>query len=157
MNIRRATVEDATLVATLNLAVHEVHVAARPDRFKPLAVTDEFVALTRERLEDENTHIFIGEVDGVAAAYALVMHYLRPEDAFSYAVNLVYIDAMSVNPEHRSKGYGEQLMNHIVEFARSVGAQRVILSVWDFNQRAIAFYERCGFKDYEHRMEVLLD
>ncbi|MCC6612005.1 MAG: GNAT family N-acetyltransferase [Anaerolineae bacterium] len=157
MNIRRATVEDAALVASLNLAVHEVHVAARPDRFKPLVVTDEFVALVRERLEDENTYVFIGEVDGAPAAYALVMHYERPEDAFSYGINLVYVDAMSVNPEFRSRGYGEQIMNHVFDFARSVGCHRVTLNVWAFNERAIAFYERCGFKHFEHRMEAFID
>ncbi len=131
MNIRRATIDDAALVASLNLAVHEVHVEARPDRFKPLTVTDEFVTLVRERLADANTYVFIGEVDGVAVACALIMHYERPEDAFSYGINLVYIDQMSVNPEYRSKGYGEQMMNHIFDFARSLGARRVILNVWD--------------------------
>ncbi|MCL4248931.1 MAG: GNAT family N-acetyltransferase [Anaerolineae bacterium] len=157
MDIRRATVEDAALVATLNLAVHQVHVQARPDRFKPLAATDEFVALVRERLADEHTYVFIGEVDGAAVAYALVMHYQRPEDSFAYAVNFLNIDQMSVNPEYRSQGYGEQMMNHILDFARSLGIRRVTLNVWTFNERAIAFYERCGFKTYEHRMETLID
>jgi len=157
MNVRRATLDDAALVAALNLAVHEVHVAARPDRFKPLAVTDDFVALVRERLADPNTYVFIGEVDGVAVAYALAIHYNRPEDAFAHEVNMLYIDQMSVNPEYRSKGYGEQIIQHVFDFARSLGARRVILSVWDFNERAIAFYERCGFRHYEHHMEVLLD
>ncbi|MCA9909674.1 MAG: GNAT family N-acetyltransferase [Anaerolineae bacterium] len=157
MNIRRATIDDAALVATLNLAVHEVHVQGRPDRFKPLAVTDEFVALVRERLADETTYVFIGEVDGAAAAYALVMHYRRPEDAFAYEVNFLHIDQMSVNPKYRGQGYGEQMMNYVRDFARSLGVHRISLSVWAFNERAIAFYERCGFKTYDRHMEVFLD
>ena len=44
------------------------------------------------------------------------------------------------------KGYGNQLMQACLEMARERGCDTVWLGVWEENERAIRFYEKCGFK-----------
>jgi RimJ/RimL family protein N-acetyltransferase len=46
-----------------------------------------------------------------------------------------------------SRGYGEDAVNTLLRFAfLELNLHRIYLSVWAFNNRAIACYEKCGFK-----------
>jgi shikimate dehydrogenase len=62
-----------------------------------------------------------------------------------------------VNPEYRSHGYGEALMQAIFDLAKSLDLPKVVLGVWSFNERAIAFYERLGFTPRDIRMEARVE
>lgn len=155
--IRRGTVEDARLLCDLSEAVQEGHLAARPDYFKPHLVTDEMVNEFRQALEAENTTVYIGEVNGEPIGYIVAQVVDRPGNSYMYGVRYLLIDQISVNAEHRSGGYGEQLMQQAFELAKSLGIKKVLLNVWAFNERAIAFYERLGFTFRDIRMEATIN
>lgn len=157
MQIRRATFEDAELIGRLVKPVHDIHVEASPDFFKPYALTAELIDDFHERLLDESIYCFIGEVDGEAVGYILAQVIERAENPYTYAMRTLLVDQISVNPEQRSHGYGEMLMRAVFELAKSLGIQRVILDVWAFNERAIAFYERQGFVARDIRMEARVE
>lgn len=157
MQIRRAAVDDAGLLARLNVPVQQTHAEARPDFFKQPAVTDELIADYRNRLSDERTFAFIGELDGEPVGYILAQLSVHAENPYAYATRVMHVDQMSVNPEQRGRGYGDTLMCHIFDLAKSMGINKVTLSVWTFNQRAISFYERHGFTARNVRMEAFLE
>ena len=157
LQIRRATNDDAELLARLNAPVQQLHHEARPDFYKPPAITPEIIAVFREHLLDEQTYIFIGEVDDQPIGYVMVLVSERQDDPYCYGMKTVIIDQLSVNPEYRSKGYGEALMHHVFDLAKSLGVKMLMLSVWSFNERAIAFYERQGFTSRSLRMETYLE
>lgn len=51
------------------------------------------------------------------------------------------------DPAHRSQGYGRQAMNLMLDYAFGhLGFNRVAIGVVDFNQQALGFYEKLGFK-----------
>jgi GNAT superfamily N-acetyltransferase len=156
MEIRRATSDDAELLARLAAGVHEMHYEAQPTWFKPYALSPELIADFRERLADKNVTIFIGEVNGEAVGYILAEVVVRPENPYNYEIPYLLVDQMSVNPEHRSKGYGERLMQRVFEHGRSLSIRRVMLTVWAFNQGAISFYERQQFAPRAFIMEANL-
>jgi ribosomal protein S18 acetylase RimI-like enzyme len=55
----------------------------------------------------------------------------------------IYIDYIATSPEHRSKGIGTQL----IEFVRdTLDSKHIELETYAKNTRAIALYERLGFK-----------
>src|SRR5260370_24709868 len=70
---------------------------------------------------DPSTHerilIFLGEVDGVAAAKAELM--LPPPDERSTPPVVGYVKRVVVHPDFRKQGLARQLMQHIIAFARS--------------------------------------
>jgi ribosomal protein S18 acetylase RimI-like enzyme len=53
----------------------------------------------------------------------------------------IYVDAQAIG-----RGIGAALMRASLDTARSGGYQTVWLGVWEHNPRAIAFYERWGFR-----------
>lgn len=55
------------------------------------------------------------------------------------------LDKLYVLQEVQGRGVGRQLVAHVEHAARGDGAATLVLNVNKRNDRAIAFYERCGF------------
>jgi ribosomal protein S18 acetylase RimI-like enzyme len=147
IQIRQAKQNDAAVLTDLNLAVHNIHADAVPYYFKRTSATDpEIQASFETRLADENVIFFIAEVDEAAVGY--LMTILRPveENAYAFAHKRLLIDQMSVNPDYRSKGVGHALVQRALDLGRELNVDYVTLSVWAFNEEAIAFYQREGFE-----------
>jgi ribosomal protein S18 acetylase RimI-like enzyme len=157
LHIRRATRDDIPVLCDLSGAIQEGHREAHPDYFKPHEVTPMMIAEYEAQLVDANTYVYIGEVDGTVVGHIIAQIIDRPENSYMYAVRYLYVAEMGVFKAYRSAGYGEQLMQHVFELAKSLGMSRVILNVWAFNERAIAFYKRQGFAFRDMRMEVVLE
>ena len=70
---------------------------------------------------------------------------ISPED--------IFIDYICISPEHRSKGIGKQL----IEFVRdTLGHEHIELETYTKNTRAIAFYERLGFKTNRIKKSIMM-
>ena len=96
---------------------------ARPDFFKPYTITPELFADFENRLSNEQVHILIGEVDGNPVGYILAQLFERADNPYTYASRQLLVDQMSVNPDQRSKGYGEALMDRVFDLAKSLGCK----------------------------------
>lgn len=59
--------------------------------------------------------------------------------------------------EHRSKGIGSALIDEVFSYARSVGAERVQLSVWSFNLVARRFFTSNGFAPMIERLAAVVE
>lgn len=57
-----------------------------------------------------------------------------------------HLVSMWVAPTHRRRGVGRLLVNGIMDWARSVNAVTLRLTVTSCNDEAIRFYERMGFR-----------
>lgn len=58
----------------------------------------------------------------------------------------LYLEDLYVTPEHRGKGAGKALLQHLAGIAVAEGCGRFEWSVLDWNQPAIDFYESMGAK-----------
>ncbi len=58
----------------------------------------------------------------------------------------MYLEDLFVLPEHRGKGYGKALLEHIIAIAKERNCGRVEWSVLDWNTPAIDFYKSMGAK-----------
>lgn len=57
-----------------------------------------------------------------------------------------YLAHLAMYPEFRSKGYGAMLLEAIEREARAAGCRRLVLDVETYNERAIEFYRRLGYR-----------
>ena len=55
-----------------------------------------------------------------------------------------YVDLLVVDEAHRRQGIGKAFFREIERRARRHGAQKVELTVWNYNQTAIRAYESYG-------------
>jgi ribosomal protein S18 acetylase RimI-like enzyme len=157
MNIRFAERTDCPTLASLNQTVQHIHAEAVPQLFKSspdrVQVIDFFVDL----LDDPENRIMLLEDDGQAVGYLYFQILRRPENAFMFAYDVIYIHHIAVERSKQGRGYGTQLINAAVEFARNKRVPQIALDTWSFNSDAQEFFMRKGFKIFNIRMNRMLD
>jgi ribosomal protein S18 acetylase RimI-like enzyme len=57
-----------------------------------------------------------------------------------------HVEALVVDERHRRAGVGTALMDAANSWARERGAVEILLTVWDGNAAAEAFYQRLGYR-----------
>ena len=92
------------------------------------------IALARR---DGNATVLLGRDNGTPAASVLVGH-----DGHRGWVYYV-----SVDPDHRAKGYGRAIMQAAEDWLRARGIQKLQLMVRGDNAQVHAFYESIGYYD----------
>jgi len=69
--------------------------------------------------------------------------------------DVCYLGRLSVLPRHRKKGYGEALVNHIFDQARTIGFRRVEIAIISKDKKLKNWYRKFGFvqkgtKKFDH-------
>ena len=147
MNIRVATAADAAVVSAL----------ARRTFYDTFAETNDPAEMTRylagaysidiqtRELGDRDITTLIVEEDGAAIAYAMVRADHVPDCVIGPAP--VELWRFYVDREWHGRGVAAALMERVKTAARDRGARTLWLGVWERNDRARAFYAKCGFAD----------
>ncbi|MGI5490350.1 N-acetyltransferase family protein [Microtetraspora malaysiensis] len=157
LKIRRASPEDADLLAGMNHYVHGIHVEHRPDIYKAQPSQEELAAVFKDRLVQESARIFIAELDGQPVGYAGATLHERAGGVFVHGGgSIIFLDQLAIAPQAKRHGVGSGLLNAVREAGRDAGCLRLITEVWDFNHEARSFYEAVGFLPMKHLLEQSL-
>ena len=104
-------------------------------------------------LGDPRMTTLVAEMAGRAAGYTQLLRGQAPPPVTGPApieVLRFYVD----RPWH-GRGVAQTLMAAAAAAARAEGARTLWLGVWERNDRAIAFYRKCGFEDVGTQTFVL--
>ena len=82
----------------------------------------------------------IGSAGSEPVGYAIFFHNFS---TFRGAPGL-YLEDLFVYPQHRGRGYGKRLLEHVAGIAVSRGCPRFEWCVLDWNESAISFYPKAG-------------
>lgn len=85
----------------------------------------------------EIPHNLLAEIDGKTAG---IVSATEPDEHGTVSLQNLWVASSA-----RGRAVGDILTDAVVEWAKSVAAQRVSLRVIETNQRAMALYRRCGF------------
>ena len=152
IEVKRAGVEDAGVLAGLLDVVHRLHVEQRPDVFKPIPV-DALQVWFEKTLSDPKISVWLAELGGQAVGYMMVMSHERAETLFCHARRWCELDQIAVLPGQRRSGVARALVEHALAAARAAGFEQFELQCWDFNGAARAAFARLGFTPRLSRME----
>ena len=147
VNIRLATVSDAEVLAELARRTFHDAFAATND------ATDMALYLSRaygidqqtRELADRDIATLLVEVAGEAVAYAQVRSGHVPDCVAGEKP--IELWRFYVSREWHGRGIAQQLMERVKREARERGAKTLWLGAWEHNDRARAFYVKCGFAD----------
>ncbi|MCR5032725.1 MAG: GNAT family N-acetyltransferase [Lachnospiraceae bacterium] len=153
MEVRLAKKEELDRVNELRKQVNDIHVAGKPEVFKPgfCRELQEYIYVI---WEDPDQDIAVAVQDGVICGFAILHHVIRPENPFMKERDFLDIDEFCVDEAYRRQGVATALVEFAKEYAREKGLHRVELNMWEFNQGALAFYEAAGFTTYRRYMEM---
>ena len=129
------------------------------DLFKEFAIfekhPDKMVnSIERMMQEKEFFNCFVAETnDGKIIGYATYFY-----SYYTWSGKSLYMDDLYVTPNFRAKGIGSQLINKVIDFARTSNCHKVRWQVSRWNQQAIGFYNSLGatIDDVEWNCDLLL-
>lgn len=143
--LRQATPDDARGIAVLNVVVQALHVEHRPDRFRPPDV-DAFTGVVEGWLRSANRRIWLAEdSNGTPVGYVMGVRFDRPPNALVAGATIVELDQVVVDPAARGQGIATALCSEVLQWASALGADRVELSTWAFNESAQSLFAGLGF------------
>ena len=155
MIIRRAEARDIPGMIALLYQVGSVHHEIRPDIFRENAIK-----YTPEQLEelllDENSPIFICDIDGCVAGYCFCQIRAYAGSTVLTDRKELYIDDLCVEVSRRGQHIGSALYDYAVTYAKEIGCQFLTLNVWCGNEGAMKFYEKAGLTPRNIHMEKKL-
>jgi len=151
--VRRATIEEAPLIASLGAHVQRLHHEQRPDWFKP-ADESATVEWYREKLMNPEATVYLAEEAERAIGFVVAVVHHRADSPFAQARTVLEVDQIGVTPTERRRGVGHALINAVRELADQVSAERIALTTWSFNVEAHRFFEAEGLTTELHRMSM---
>lgn len=156
MKIRRAKESDMTGINQLLMQVLTVHHNQRPDLFKgnTKKYTDKEL---KAIIEDDMKPIFVAvSEDETVLGYAFCQYIQHINDNILTDIKSLYIDDLCVDEKSRGTHIGKSLYEYVIEYARKSECYNVTLNVWNCNQNALQFYEKCGLVPQKIGMEKIL-
>ena len=153
--IREACLSDSNSMDILENQVFHMHLNARPDLIKPEKPFNK--EYFESCLDDEDIKIFVFEENREILGYIITRKWEYNNHHMYYDMVILDINNMCVDEKARDKGIGRQLFNRAKEYAKEIGAAKIELSVWSFNESALKFYEQLGMKERISRMEFIID
>ncbi len=147
LHIRTATPEDATVLALLGRVTYaESHGHFIQCKTHLLNYGDEAFAVSKikSELNDPTILYHIVTYDDFPVGYSkIVLHASREE---INSENICRLERIYILDDFISKKIGIQLLNKIIEESTALEFEKIWLTVYIKNQRAIRFYEKNDFK-----------
>jgi diamine N-acetyltransferase len=150
MRIRPATAADLdTLVRVARQAIFEAFSPAKypgnpVQAYLDACVTTEVYA---HELTDKRATFWLAETDtGEAVGFLKLRRHAPPRRMPER--NALEIVRIYLLEAHIGKGWGRQLLEHCLSYARQQKHRAVWLGVWEHNHTAQAFYEKMGFTSF---------
>jgi len=104
-------------------------------------------------INDNHNFGFIVKQDNKIVGLAYAYSLLRPDGK-----NMFYLHSIGLLPEYQDKGFGTQLLNYILEYAKSNNYSECFVITDKGNPRACRLYEKLGGKnDFENEIVYVYD
>jgi ribosomal protein S18 acetylase RimI-like enzyme len=144
--IRRARSADLQRIGRLGALLVKEHYDFDPQRFlaaRP-GTPEGYASFISTQLEDTDKAVLVADDSGemIGYAYAAVEGY----DYMALRGPAGVLHDIIVDPEHRGRGVGQLLLEATLEFFRSRGVPRVVLSTAERNEAAQRLFTRMGFR-----------
>ena len=156
MKIRFATHPDVPGIIRLLQQVGRVHHDGRPDLFRAGAQkygASQIIAL----LAKSDSPVFVAVEKDQVLGYGFCKVKDHTQDPVFRDNTELYIDDICVDETCRRQGIGKAIYEEIVRYAKMRKCHNITLNVWNFNEDAMRFYERCGMKPQRIFMETVLE
>jgi ribosomal protein S18 acetylase RimI-like enzyme len=150
--IRRATIEDYSGINVILATTDAIHHASEPTIFRPSTESARPRVLLEQWLADPDWAIYVTDDMQRIIGVMFLKECKTPDYSLLIPRRYVVVDTLAVAEGWRSQGIGRALMQQAETWANERGISEIELSVWEFNQRALALYEKLGYRTMRRYM-----
>jgi len=155
IRVRPARLEDGPAAAALLREIDDLHAAIAPAYFCAGARAQ---SEWRGLLEDGTALALVAEAGpGGLAGLLVVRIYDTPQSPTMVPRRRGHVESVVVAAGRRRRGVGRRLMDEAGAWARAAGAVELVLSIWEGNADAEAFYARLGYRPLSRVLARSLD
>lgn len=153
LTLRAATAADRDAYFALFEEVQALHVAARPDLFRPAVNDAAFGAYFADALAQPHKQIVLAWL-GEEAVGAIHWESTRLDASDLYLIDrpILWIESLVVSAELRRKGIARALVGLARSVAAEQGIEDIALEVWAFNEDAARTFEALGLTPHARTM-----
>ena len=146
ITVRRATPADLPILGRLGALLVRTHHDFDPKRFVEASPQTEagYASFLGTQLDRPNVAVLVADRSGDVIGYTYAGVEGRDYMSLRGPAGVVY--DVVVDPNHRRGGVGRMLLQAALEFLKSHGAPRVVLSTATQNQAAQRLFESAGFR-----------
>jgi GNAT superfamily N-acetyltransferase len=148
--IRPVRIEEIETLQKLNQEAFVDNVKYDPDLRMDWAMSDKGKAHFTKIFENPDSQCFVADDAGALVGYIV----LSKRDIDYRKSRCCEISDVGVTPAYQSKGIGSLLMQKAVEWAKGRGYQKMYVSCYFANTRAVAFYKKNGLSEIDLDMEM---
>ena len=155
--IRTALRSDLDAIYTIFSQADTLHREAHPEIFRKVDDPAEIKDFLLTGIKSDDAVIFVADLSGdtrgdiIGAVIAWVRH--TPDVPLLVPRVYLSVDNLIVDEKYQHQGVGKALMERVHEWASARALKTIHLTVWDFNQGALTFYEKLGYKMLHHHMQ----
>jgi diamine N-acetyltransferase len=152
IEIRRIAIEDIEELQKIGRQTFEETFAASNSAENMNTYLEEGFSnekLTAE-LQNENSELYFAELDGRVIGY-LKLNF-GPSQTELKDDKAIEIERIYVVKEFHGKKVGQVLYEKAIQVAIDKGADYVWLGVWEKNERALTFYKKNGFVEFDKHL-----
>lgn len=146
--IRKATINDLDSIVNLNHKLCQKEFKEYDPTINPdYSITDKGKEDFKKDLTKENSIGFVVEDDNKIIGY--VIGYFYKGESYRNVDQIGEIGNMWIDDEYRSQGIGKEFIENLEKWFKEKNVKRIKVVATFQNQKAIDFYKREGFKEYE--------
>lgn len=152
ITVRRATIEDAPVIADYALKLSRQHQDYDANRFMSLSDYEGAVSFYGSQTKAKNAAIYVAESNGKVVGFAfLEFEKINYADLLKSAARL---HDLYVEESARGSEAGKLLIDAAKDAALRFGASKLMLNVAAQNEHAQRFFERAGFETTMFEMKL---
>lgn len=148
--LQLATKADWPDIQRLSVQIHNLHAGWRPDIYFSTQTPYPEAAFEQNILD---RLVYVAKIDQVIAGY-VVLSVQNKEGAGVHTKKIMRVDSICVEESARGHGIGMAMMEDVRALAKAFGCHGIQLSVHPENDRAVSFYQKCGFTIRTINMET---
>lgn len=146
LEIRLATTGDFESINKIYLQVDELHRIEHPHKFQRTEQPGRSLEHLTNLINSDKCFFLVAtyeqQVVGFVEAYILT----APDFPVMKKREWLRLDTIAVDRDFQHRSIGQALFNNIKNRVKELGIEEIELGVYTFNESAIKFYEKNGFK-----------
>jgi diamine N-acetyltransferase len=152
MVIRPGIIADYSHAYEVIAQTFAFHQRGAPEFFRETPMPPPTQSAIARLLQDDAGAWFLAEQAGHIIGFVTVYLRAASQEPFQVAEVRAHVENLGILPAWQGHGVGRQLMAAAEQWARQHGAQRLLLNVWEFNHRAVGFYDNLGYTTFTRNM-----
>jgi ribosomal protein S18 acetylase RimI-like enzyme len=152
ISVRKATADDYNTLCELFDEIDALHRDNLPRIFQkpsgPVREQDYYLEL----IADEKVGLLVAEVGEKLVGFVHAIVKDTPAIPVFVPRRYAIVDGIVVKSGFQNQGIGSILMDKVQDWATAKGATSIELNVYEFNETAIFFYERLGYRPLSRKM-----